>query len=226
MKNNFLLIIYTLILFFIPIKVNADICSDEEIKNLTSLKNKIEIKYSHLSETEATEQYQMIHDNMYVFSFYNVPKNLVIISPYDEARITNKTNEELTNVLNAGWGFGGNTVEFPVYTSDDYHCFANLGTIKLRLSWYNNFSNTEDCKKYSEFKYCKKYLNVKITEETFNKELKKYKENNNDSEVVQEESGIFSIIKDNYILIIGVITALIIGGVIFASLRRKRRKRL
>ncbi len=228
MKKNIFLFVLTFILFLIPFQVKAEICSEEEIKNLTSLKNKIEIKYTHLSETEASEQYQMVSDNMYVFNFYNVPKNLVIISPFDENRITNTTSEEFSNVLNTGWGFGGNTVEFPVYTTDNYSCFANLGTIKIRLAWYNKYSTTDECKGNSNFKYCKKYLNTKISEETFNKELNKYKANNNDNEENQKENdnNIFSFVKDNYVLIIGIVIILIIMTAVVITQKRKRRKLL
>lgn len=225
MKKNLFAFIISFIMLFIPCRVSAEVCSDEEIKTLTSLKKTIEIKYTHLSEEEAKSNYDVNSDNMYVFSFYNVPKDITIISPFGDARITNTTSDNLTNILNVGWGFGGNTGEFVVYASDDYHCFANLGTIKITLPWYNKYSTTKECKENPKFKYCKKYLNIKIQENTFNKELSKYINNkvDNSNEKEKENNFVVRFIKDNYILIVSSIGIIVVTSIILIKKNKKRR---
>ena len=223
MKKYFWLLMITII-FILPFKVNALECSDKEIIGLKKLKNNIKIKYNHLTEEEAKTKYDIESDNLFTLNFYNVPKNIVVISPYDEGIISNTTGENITNVLNGGWAFGGDEIQFPVYTTTNYSCYAYLDSIKVRVPWYNKYSKTDECKANPDFKYCKEFLNIRITEETFKKELKKYIENNKtDPEIEQKENLFMYIIKNYYWIIIGVFVLAIISTVVIVKRRKRRR---
>lgn len=209
----FLFVILNGIILF-PKFVNAE-CNEQQINDLNKLIDNINVKYTHNK------------DNYFTITLYNVPENITGTS---SVGMFNDVNSENPHNSVSGFIGGYNYQIFYIANSKNKCGLSLLKTVELKLPVFNVHSKKEICKnkKYSEFEYCNEVLDKEISEDDFNKELEKYKSNNNENLKNENNESLFSKIKnmilDNLIIISissGIIVLSSIGFIIYKKSKNK-----
>ncbi len=209
MKIRKIILIISLLLIF-PINVYAKTCSKEERNKVYAMINNIKINYVHS------------HDNYFNISISNVPEELYLVLPSGRKIYSNNLDDAKKDTYP-----GGKKITFNVYSTNGDECIDEMKYVKtLFIRSYNVYSEKEICKNedYKDFKYCNKNYQGDITEEKFEKELKKYEKN---LTIPEEVPKVEEKENNNYIpyIIYGTIGATLILVITIIAIFRKRSRR-
>lgn len=182
-KKNIILILVVTIIFLYKIDVYAKTCTTSEEKTLIKEALQIDVSYELSLWDNPYEADDSYHYNIRVL---NLGPNLYVEInnvPYDYRYVK---NGEL--FIENAYTNGGYSVTIEVYGNSK--CKDKLlRSIKLKLPYYNAYSEREECANYTSYNICKRNANTsEITEEEFLKQIEKIKEKaKNQNTSLQEE---------------------------------------
>lgn len=208
MKKKYLLPIIYLSIITIP-HVNAESCDTTDIERLTTIANHVDLSYN-IEEMNIDgileKRYRIVIGNM-TEEFYILKKDKYNEFRYDYQINENKIFNEITL-----WS-GEHQIE--IYSKA---CNQKLRTIELKLPYYNEFHNSEFCNNIEEkIEICEEWIEKSIDKETFEKEVSKYKENQQENKK-DKLSEIFN----NYFIYVIAIVIVIIVAIITMVVKKKR----
>lgn len=211
-KVNFIFIIL-FVGFLIPKNVLADNCSQEQINNYNTLVNNIKFEFIHED-----------NDN-FILNIYNIPKEIRVVDTRSSMAFFNSES----NVSTASGYLAGQTYKFMFMPTSEITCDLGITFTKnLYVSKYNEYSENEICKndEYKDFKYCDENYQGTITDEDFEKELKKYEEQLIVVEEVPDIKTQNNFFEENLsFVIIGASILLLLAMIIFIVIRVKKNRR-
>lgn len=173
-KINLLIFVF----LFFPTIIHAN-CSYESQKDLNELATHVEYTFEYSKD-------------IYFFNvtLNNVPSELKILYN-SKVMAANNNKVFLQNVKK-----GGN-YKIQIFSSETSNCpNVYIREVYLDLPVYNLFSETKECKKYSEFKFCSQFLTRTLSESEFVQELNSYIATLETSKFIQEKE---TEKKDNFI---------------------------
>ena len=200
-------------------------CTDEEIKELTSLASKIKVTYKHLGAVE-TEDGAKEYDHFTV-TFKYLNDDFYISDNYGEKYLLEENKDSLSFEALTGTHN---------YIVNSNKCETKISEIKVKLPRFNKYSLDPLCEGIdgNDFSLCSKYLDYDVSYETFKTKLENYKKENQIKNNTNEEVKKFSlknilskitefITKYQIYIIISLIVILIILIIIIVI--KKKRKR-
>lgn len=187
-------------LCFIPIYINADVCS--EAKN---------------DADKITYSYKVIYDVLDDAYFKVELKNLT-----DKLYIEDEYGKELKkNTFKVFRNSEPQEVEVPIYDKN-LTCEEPVKILKINLPTYNRLSKDKICQGIEDYKYCKETLEENISEEQLRSNINSFKKSLKDKGLLKEE------IKEeksrSTIIIILINIALILAIFIILKLKRSKEK--
>lgn len=189
--------------FLSPLVTKAQ-CTDQRMAELNKIAGNVQVSYNYEIIDGDSPNFRLDISNLTgdVYAGY---------SPYGISERIINTDTENLEALSSG------NYDFKIYSNDD-ECRGQLLLVKsVNVPTFNNYVYFDECKKDSNFKYCKMWSNIGVDEDTFYEEYAKY----NNSVVNDEKSKRVSSFNFNYnILIYTVITATILGIIIFIIYKR------
>lgn len=196
-------------LFVFPIMSHAE-CDYQRMAELNKIASNVQFSYSYELD-EKGKPIVYVHvlnttDDIYIDSL--TASGLLV------ERLDNNKEITLDFFTSAG-------MTFNVY-SNDINCQGEkLLTRYIEVPDYNFFYETDECKKYPDFKYCKLWSN-NVNHDVFYSELNDYINRNKNIDNSSDGYGNHNNVTEylNVYIIIGVLLASII--VIFFYLRRRR----
>ena len=209
-KVNFIFIIL-FIGFLTPRLVLADNCSQEIVNNFNALVNNIKFEFIHED------------NNSFNLNIYNIPKEIMVV--YTRASRTFSNNE--SNISTATGYLAGQTYKFMFVPTSEITCDLGITFTKnLYVAKYNEYSEREICKndEYKNFKYCNENYQGTITDEDFEKELKKYEEQLMAVEEIPDIKEQDNFFKENLSFItIGIVILIILPIIVSVIIRIKKK---
>lgn len=210
-RLKYLLIFF--LCFFISTSIGyADECDVAKLKELAkSIEVSSEFDYDSLD-----------------MGIYN-SNNVTIYGLTDELYVTTKdkstaftfNDREEDGSIKQLIAYGNDKLE--VYST--YCSVGVLRTIDLDLKRYNVYSEADECKDLKDkVSVCSEFYEKSLTYDEFLKEIEKYKKNDI-TDVSNMKDKVVSFIKDN-IIVISILLVLIIGGIVFAIIRKIKKNRL
>ena len=199
--------IKNIIFIFILIMLNINICNaDETKKELTILANQVEINYEYLGFQNDEDDF---YTEFYKITISNLPDEMYI--DYGEDIIYTSDSKDSDGNITFNLYTGEYT--FKIYSN---HYNNALRTEKILLPAHNQYADSPECKKLKKYNLeaCDEWYQGNIDSETFDKNIEKYME--------KEDNSILSIIKDNYLYIIGGISILLVLIITIITFKRKR----
>lgn len=187
------------LLFILPINVNALVCDNSNEVKYQQLAKNVSYSYDYSEENSKVTfkiTFTNINDKLYL-------KNL------DSKQTYNSINSELTinNVED------GRSYKYGVYTNELGCNGIKLYTYYINIPFYNPYYTNNLCKGIEDFKYCNKWFNKRITNEEFIKNVTEYKNGLNKQDVIDDKkntSNYLNILFDFYIKYYYIILPLII----------------
>jgi len=207
LKNNKIIVIVMIIMFFAFTNVDADSCSGKTKNNLINEGNKIEFI------PVLNDEYNPMHEYSYKVNITNLSEKFYILD-------SNGNRYEYEESYNDDSVFGmykpGSEITLNVYGSYESDCEDEiLTTRRIRFDYYNDYSTYKECEGIEEFYLCKRNYSGKIeSEEWFLNQVKGYKDGIVENIPVEEEVET----DENLInkeLVIVIVVILLIGIVIF-----------
>lgn len=161
---------------------------------------------------------------------------VVVTNDVDKEKRTYKYEDSKDGIVTFKWENIRAITNFTitVYSSEKTDCpNTKLTTLYLTTPRYNEYNGFQVCKENSDFYLCYKYLTIKnVGEEEFFRLLEQYQKGqiNKDGENIVEEpaqdKGFIKFVKDNKVLvIITVVAVLAIGGAVTVILVKKQRSK-
>lgn len=239
-KSNY--VIFTIILLCIPFyHVNAAECTSENLALLKKWATNINYDYNYIEK-----------DNQVYFDirFTNLNSNITLRDKYHNKTYSNYNSSELiisgfpdgntygfeiiasdaeqTNVYYLTQLVDGKLVTLPVEgTETNVSCSGtSLTTVSVTVPSYNQFYNSEICKKYSTNKLCSKWYKHDLSYEDFEKEIIKSEQEDQEEKKEAEIDKtllekIIELYKNRPIVMFGG-TLAIVGILIFAIITIKK----
>ena len=216
--------IILVLLLLISINVSADSCDRVELNRLKKEASKITYSYEFREQKNDDGiviggTFDIILDNI-----SEEVKPMIIYSwigmSFDEFKRDENGTAKSSDFKPEGYA-PGESVKITVKAYVDNDCIAKDLTIKtIKLPYFNEFINSEECKTYPGFRLCKnRFSSTRITERQFKAELDKYIEYNKKNPMVMDV--------DNTVLyiIIGVIVFIPIAINVYKYVREIYKKR-
>jgi len=183
--------IILVLLLLVSINVYADGCDRNELNRLKKEASKITYSYEFDEIKDANGvvvggTYDIILDNI-----STEVKPMIIYSwigmSFDEFKRDENGTATSKDFKPEGYN-PGDSVRITVKAFVNNDCIAKDLVIRtIKLPYFNDFINSEDCKKYPGFKLCKNQFSTsKITERQFKTELNKYIENNKKNPMIMD----------------------------------------
>lgn len=172
MKKRYLLII-CLCLWLTP--VQAFYCRYEDLSYYKKIASNINVSYD----------YEVFNNGVtFTTTITNLQPDYYIVDTATGIRY-NYTGEDIQI---KGYR-SGQTIQYTVYTTQEFCEDQILSTIRLTLPTYNRYYNDEVCKDASEYSLCSRWSSHGLDYETFVDKVNQYKENKNKGKppVVPEE---------------------------------------
>lgn len=163
-------LLFILICIFIFPLVSHGECDYQRKAELSRLAGNVKINYS----------YSIVDDT----PIFNVNITNVSADLYVKDNYGNIINGEYSTEKASG------SYSYDIYS---YDCQEKLVTKSLTLPVYNSYSQTDECKKYPNFKYCNLWGNYSIDYYKFLDELNVYKKQSDKNNYKEEKTSIFSI---------------------------------
>ena len=195
-------LLFLMLLF--PLQAKAD-CDYKRQADLSKIASNVQISYSYLIDEN--------HEPQFFVNVTNLTDDVYIIDDYDNV-LRGSGEKEIKYSR-------GSNIRFVFYSNDPNCLDEKITTRYLKIPYFNQYYNTEECKKYPNFKYCKLWNYETIGEEQYKEELAKYtkKEDNSQIRNVNQKDEF------NYIYIIygaGILTIVFLVILIIKRLRKKR----
>lgn len=224
-KNVWIKLAAMLFCFLIVVQidnVNAA-CSTKELNRLKQKASNIKFNYELADST-----YNEIH--VYYFNVYatNFSKEFYFLD-LDNQDFRYMPNLEVEGSRKLRAVKEGTEYKISIYTSNETSCpNTKISTKRIKIPYYNDYSQREECKGIEEFSLCQKYYGGYIeSEEYFKAQVEKYK--NGDIEEPKEKEGIFQLIlaflTNNLLIVIPCVLVLVIVIVLVIRNIRKSKKR-
>lgn len=199
-------------IFMSPLIVNAD-CDYQRISDLKKIASNVQFNYSYdlnSVQRQTLNGINTVNEPSFSVDISNITGDIYVIDNID-----NVFNSDTTLSYDSI-----NRIEYDIY-SRDVNCPDKLLSTKyITIPRFNDYSLSNECKQYPNFKYCSLWQDSDaIYSDDFDSELALYKKNiSSKSKVNKESSGI----KMNwYYVIVPVILVLFILGFAFIKRRRK-----
>lgn len=148
-------IIFTIILFIIPIITYA-YCDSEDIVEQSKLLNNININYEY--------DYQ---NQVFTIIFTNINKNFNVIDQ-ETGEMYDNLDEIKIEKISGNHSF--------LISSEQCSYDVNR-TRYIDLPYYNKYYDSEDCRNIQNYSYCNKWVNNPINENLFKQKIEAYKKN-------------------------------------------------
>ena len=214
-----------LFLMLFSFNVYAGTCSKEELARLKDIANKVELTYEY-KKVYKKQNGQTLMAHYYTVIASNLNKE--IKANYEVNYLTGDYEEFKRDSNNMGKveGFedGENVVvTIRAYTSDG--CSGKeLAKKTIKMPYMNPFYYYySDCEKYPDFKYCKPLVESKISQETFNNELKRYYKIDSG---IEEENSEKKVNSNLVLIIVGIVVFLLLLVLAFVITKRKKKNSL
>ncbi len=203
-------------LFFITICIFPIIikgaCDYKEQIDLNTLSSNIKYSYDY-DETKKA----------FTLTFFNVTEEMYLQKDSKIFKTTN-TNEVVLSSLEEG-----ETFNIKVFASSNTGCYGTyLRDIPVSLPYLNPYYNHAKCSGKMEYTVCNsQFLSYKLSYKSFVKTIEKIEEtqksntNNKNEKSEKLFSELFSLVKNNYIIIIVVISSTILSFLIWKLIYRK-----
>ena len=129
---------------------NAE-CTNNELKNLSSLASYVEYTYNYNDST-----------GFFDVTLNNVPKELYLV--YNDNRYNSENNVVIISGINPG-----DEVKLKVYSSEEAECITEyLRVISFKLPFLNKYYNSKECELYRELDVCSnKFTTYDISNKSF-----------------------------------------------------------
>lgn len=185
-------------------------CSTERLAELNKIASNVDAKYSY----EMVDNYPK-----FTVTLTNITSDIYVKDNVYLEPISGVSEKKLKYV-------DGINVVFTIY-SNDTNCKNEILNAKyVNIPTFNEFSNTEECNMYPDFKYCDTWLDtLNITNDKFEVELNKYKEktnkkNDEKQKDIQKNESLISKLGNN-IYAIGIGVVILIAFIVIIIYRKK-----
>lgn len=245
-------IVVLVLICFLVCNISADAaCSASDISKLNQMAVNVKPSYEEaegildkgsyvppdgLSEEEL-EKYEEKY-NYFKIHIANLTEDLYIevTNDFNKEKKTYSYQDSKDGIVTIDWEDIGEIVNFTitVFSSDKTDCpNTKLTTLYLTTPRYNRYYDYMACSENPDFYLCYKYLTIKnVDENAFFRLLEQYQKGtiNKDGDNIVEEpakdKGFVKFIKDNkVVVIITVVAVLAIGGAVTVILVKKQRSR-
>lgn len=185
MSKNLLMLLFLTI--FIPCTVTANTCTNEDYNLLKEKASKIEFNF----EYKIVEFDDYLSDNellaLYDIIAYNVVDDFQIQIQYVNEDDYVWYFEKGSNNTMSLQEFNSGKMKITIKSKSSKCSNKTIKTEYMVLPYYNNYYDSDTCKKYPSFKYCKeRFIETYINNVTFNNELNDYLENISKEEIDDE----------------------------------------
>ncbi len=219
-KNIWLKIVLLFLCFFVTTRVNAETCSNKELNSLKDLATNIKLSYELQDDT-----YNERHEYFFNIVLINLNEKFYIqtyngiIYQYD-----NLDSRKLENYSE------GQEYNFQIYASDKTNCNGKkLGTKKITVPYYNDYSQKKECLGNEKFELCQPYYGGVIeSDDYFYAKLNEYIKNNTVDEPDSDNASIIQKIITIYTsnLFISIpITALVLTIIVVLVIKISKSKK-
>ena len=223
MKNKIYILLFILILIFIPGKVNAiGICPAKEINSLKIEAYKVKISYINYKDHNGYTMFHVEVSNL--SSKFSIKYNDTFYDGNDDNKIVSINGSFKDN----------SEYSFDVYSSKALKKCGNafLVTRTINIPKYNIYSELDECIEYEEAPICQAYYTGDIKDyNDFISLLSTYRDSQqSDVEKYKDDRNIFQIImdfiQDNIEISVAVISVIVVLIIVFVVVKiRKRIKR-
>lgn len=190
-------LVFSLVLFIsFTSNVSAKSCDSDDIARLKVLANNIDYQYEYISDKYSHQLYKVYFNNL-----------------TDEIYIRYNGYNYFENSLSLEAASG--TAKFYVYATN---CFEKkIRTIEVKLPKFNEYSLSDECIDIGADKLdiCSEWYPNELTDEQFELEI-----NNYYSKI--EKKSFIDILKDNYLIVSGIVIILIFIICAFIFFKRKK----
>lgn len=206
MKKVLKVIVFIVLYAFFCITNTFAYCSDEDYKELKQLAKKIEIVY---------EPNEYVEGDVKQFLIYLYNNNLKFDLELSNGQYFFGTSSKM---IELGYFDSGSNLTVYVYASSKSKCDGDLlNKIKIKLPYYNKYSERKECSNREDLDICKKwYDSSKISEKKFI-ELTTV-------EVPEEESSLRKIISILYKYWYFILIPVVIVAVVVITIKLKKKK--
>ena len=231
MKRKIIFNIFVILLLFLFVfnctKVKAA-CSTEEKNKLIQLAYNVKFDYELLPN-------EGNNDRSFSLTISNLTKDLEVRYSYSTYKYDEKS--KTPGIIKMDEYFaGGITHKIKIYSSSSATCKSIFLTTKyVSIPKFNPYFETDDCKKYPDFKLCNMWYEGDITRSEFKEKLETYikdlnKEEQTQTKIVNGDNTLFEtikrIIRSNLPATIILSSTILIGTVFLVMHRKKRRIKL
>lgn len=169
MKKNYMFLMFTIIMFVLPMVANAE-CSYSEKVRLQKLAGNVSFSYNYI-ETDSGVTFDVIVSNL---------TNELYMVDYSTGQTYYSNNEDF---VIRGYDHG-KSIRFDFYVKDKTCSETSIFSNYVTLPSYNYYYKKEICEGLEDYKLCQKWVKINMTYEQFKEEIKKYKNKNN---ITQDE---------------------------------------
>ncbi|MBR1416314.1 MAG: hypothetical protein IJ572_00660 [Bacilli bacterium] len=229
MKKKKIFVLLIALMMSFTIKVEASTCSSARVMELSSLANNVNVSYekydkkveSFVSELD-DEEVEYTYPAFYI-TIYNLPDELNVAATMNETKETihvKSSDKEADGVIYIDTGEASSIKNFTIkIRSNDSNCLNEVyRSINITTPMFNSFSQTEACHDNPDFNLCQEFSNVdysNVSIRTFNESIEKY-----NTQVNEEKNQ--KTVKNVIWIVLALVIVVLIGGIVFLLIRRKR----
>ena len=221
-------ILYVFVMLMLLLNINvkaADTCTKEELARLKELASKVEINYDYEFK-EVKQNGEILGYPVFSLTATNLNSDLKVMiienyleQKYKEFKDGDKTSATIKNFKE------GDKVNITIKAFVPNKCSGKtVGSKTIKFPYYNKYSEESTCVPYLDFKYCATFTENIITRDIFERELEKYIESQNNTDIPETNDENDSTI----LIIIGSIagSVIILLGITAIIVKRKRKNSL
>ena len=228
-----LFVVLFLMLLAVPVRA-ASTCSDERNIELTSLANNVNVDTLEYEKAMNDDGDQTVYQPAFYVRVFNLTKDLNLkVEQVGSKKISyfDSTNVASDGIIYLDSDLANHVKQYNItIRSNDVACKNQvLRKVQITTPQFNTFTLSSGCngEDLKDFYLCQKFVDKdisKLTQEDFNIEVNKYREENkkNKNNIGKKTSSFF--IKNGKVIII--IAAIVAGVVVILVLINKKRKKL
>lgn len=152
--KKYIFIFALIILILIPINIKAN-CNYEDQSALNKLASHVNYDYEYVGGnffnvtiSNVTNDLKLLYNNKY---YTNLNGKVVLY---------NLKNNDENNII--------------IYSTESSRCpNISIRTLYIKLPYYNQYSEREECKEYSSFDVCSKFVKKQISQDEFEQAIEK-----------------------------------------------------
>ena len=211
---------YCLLLIIMMLSLNVkaitlEKCTTEKMNRLKEIADKIEFNYTFNKNSKNGYGY---FD--FTINATNLNKEIkaLIIQDFYSMNYKEFKNDGKGNGSIKGFLEGENvSITLKAFTADE--CSTKTVTVKqVKLPYYNQFYDEEFCLTNPNFKYCSELTPSKVTKDMYDREMKKYIEENSNTKTNEDKNN------NNIWLFVGIGAGVVLIGSVVAFILIRRKK--